>query len=408
MKKFIKIGLIAVNALLVILIVLGLWRCGSYGRTLVSQQAAELWRGESEERFAQVSLFTPVGKGMELTDIMGFRYSLDGKLGDAGIEAQENQKLWNDAYAAFSTKNVKGAKEASNVTVIGVGGDFFGFHPYELMSGSYISEDDIMGDRVVLDQELAWSLFGASDLEGMSVTINDKPYYVAGVIKRESDKFSERAYTGGPMMFISYSSLKEMDEELKISCYELVVANPISGFGKNLLQEGFQITEGTGGNLIVENSERYSFSAIWSMFKNFGDRSVISGGYTLPYWENAARISEVFIARLWVVMAVLGIFPLIGLVWLFVKLIQLLSRKLKQGKTAAKEAWDDRYGRMEEFKERRAEKKRQPKSKRHGRRRKAAPEQPPVPPQERPIYDEQAIAMDVESIMKELMDDNNN
>ena len=186
MKKFIKIGLIAVNVLLVMLIALCLWRCGSYGNTRVSQQASYLWRGESEERFAQVSLFTPVDRGLELTDIMGFRYGLDGKLGDAGIEAEENQKLWNDAYAAFSTRRVKGVKEASNVNVIGVGGDFFGFHPYELMSGSYISEDDLMGDRVVLDQELAWSLFGASDLEGMSVTIDDKPYYVAGVIKRES------------------------------------------------------------------------------------------------------------------------------------------------------------------------------------------------------------------------------
>ena len=394
MKKFIKIGLIAVNVLLVMLIALCLWRCGSYGKTLVSQQASYLWRGESEERFAQVSLFTPVDRGLELTDIMGFRYGLDGKLGDAGIEAEENQKLWNDAYAAFSTRRVKGVKEASNVNVIGVGGDFFGFHPYELMSGSYISEDDLMGDRVVLDQELAWSLFGASDLEGMSVTIDDKPYYVAGVIKRESDKFTERAYSGGPLMFISYSSLKEMEEELKISSYELVIASPISGFGKQIMQEGFQSTDDAGGNLVVENSSRYSFSAIWSLFEIFGDRSVLKG------------VSEVFIARLWVVMAVLGIFPLIGLVWLFIKLMGLLSRKLKQGKAAAREAWEDRYGRMEEFKEKRAEKKRQPKKKRRERKDELHV-QPPAPPQERPIYDEQAIAMDVESIMKEMMDDNN-
>lgn len=407
MKKYVKIGLIAVNALLLILIGLCLWRCGVYSRTLLSQQAASVWRGQSEERFAQVSAFMSVGKGTSTGEVMRFRYSLDGKLADAGIEAQEGQKLWTDAYSSISTLRVKGEKESSQAKAVGVGGDFFLFHPYELMSGSYLAEDDVMEDRVILDQELAWTLFGGSDLEGMSVTINDRPYYVAGVVRRENDKFTEKAFSGEPLIFMPLSALQEIDPEVTVMHYELVISNPISGFALQLLQDDFLGGE-SGGGMTVENSGRYSFASIWSIFSDFGSRSVIEKGLILPYWENAARISEVYIARLWVVAAVLGIVPFVCLVWLAVRLVIFLSKKLKQGKAAAKDAWDDRYGKMEELREKRREKRERkargekaPKRRRGRKTPEPEPEQPSAPLE----YDEKAIALDVESIVREIMEE---
>jgi hypothetical protein len=38
-----------------------------------------------------------------------------------------------------------------------------------------------MHDRVVLDEEMAWKLFGAKDVSGLQVTIAGSPYLVAGV-----------------------------------------------------------------------------------------------------------------------------------------------------------------------------------------------------------------------------------
>ena len=35
---------------------------------------------------------------------------------------------------------------------------------------------------VVLDEELAWRLYGSADLAGLSVTINKIPYVIAGVV----------------------------------------------------------------------------------------------------------------------------------------------------------------------------------------------------------------------------------
>ena len=36
------------------------------------------------------------------------------------------------------------------------------------MSGSYFQEGDLMQDLVLLDEELAWILFGSSDLQGLT------------------------------------------------------------------------------------------------------------------------------------------------------------------------------------------------------------------------------------------------
>lgn len=415
LEKLKKIGLIAVNSLLLILIALCLYQCSVYSGTLNSQKAADIWKGESEERFAQVTAFFPVGQEAAETDIMGFRYGIDEKLADGGVEAGDGQMLWADGWSSFGEASVTGEKAEAQVSAVGVGGNFFLFHPYKLMSGSYLAEDDLMGDRVVLDHELAWTLFGASDVAGMTVTIGAKPYYVAGVVQREQDKFTEKAYTDDrAMMFMSWGALQELsgEEEIKAGSYELVIADPISGFAKNMMETSFE------NALVVENSARYDFTSIWSIFSNFGARSIIDKGVSLPYWENAARISEVYIARLWVVMAFLSVVPLITLGFLIVKLIKFINRKLKQGKAKAKDAWEDRYGIMARNRQKRQARKagkvgRSVKG-RNGRDR--FPEAPEGldngPAEDRqggewenPFYDEESVAMDVENIVKEIMEE---
>ena len=357
MKKYItkrNIIFAAINVLLLILIGLCLWKCSVYSNTLLSQQAAEAWKGESEERFAQVSCFLPVDAKTDVSAIQGFRSKIDKKLVEAGVEPPEEGKLWTDAYSVKGSIQVSGDKGSSAATAMGIGGNFFLFHPYYLMSGSYIYPEDIMQDRVVLDSELAWKLFGSSSLEGMTVTINGEPFFVAGVVRRETDKFSQKAYSGDPMIFMSQEAYVQLTEDTGIDCYELAMMDPISDYAKTVLKDNFPV----GNGEIVSNSTRYDFSGIFGMFKNFGSRVMRTVPVALPYWENAARLSEEYIARLWVIMAILGLFPLVCLVWLLVLLFKWLSKKLRQGAAAAKEAWEDRYGRMEECKQRRLARRR--------------------------------------------------
>ena len=357
MKKYLtkrNIIFTAINLLLLILIGLCLWKCSVYSNTLLSQQAAEVWRGESKERFAQVSCFLPETAKTDVNSIRSFQKKIDQKLAEAGVEQPEEGQLWADAYSVRGTVQVSGDKGSSAATAVGVGGDFFLFHPYYLMSGSYIYPDDIMQDRVVIDSDLAWKLFGSSSLEGMTLEINGTPYYITGVVQRENDKFTQKAFSQDPLIFMSQAAYEHITEDSGIDCYELVMLDPISDYAKTVVKENFPV----GNGEVVSNSTRYDFSAIFGIFKNFGSRVMRTVPVALPYWENAARLSEEYIARLWVIMAILGLFPLVCLVWLLVLLFKWLSKKLGQGAAAAKEAWEDRYGRMEECKQRRLARRR--------------------------------------------------
>ena len=77
------------------------------------------------------------------------------------------KNVYTDAYCAFGKTSVTGDHGSSDASVIAVGGNYFLFHPLELVSGTYFSESDVMHDRVVLDETLAWKLFGGSNLAGM-------------------------------------------------------------------------------------------------------------------------------------------------------------------------------------------------------------------------------------------------
>ena len=396
-----KILLYAVNALLLILIGVCLLRSSYYSNLLLSQQAAKYWAGDSQERFAQVSCFFPVNNPASLDTVLAFRKTIDSKLIEGGIKPKEEGENWTDCYSAADTLTVSGDRNSAEATVFGVGGDFFLFHPYQLVSGSYIYDDDLMKDRVVLDYELAWKLFGGTSLEGMTVTINGNPYYVAGVVRRETDKFSQKAFSGEPAMFISYSTLSVLKEGTGISCYELAMPNPISKFAKSFTVESFKAQKG----VVVENSSRYAFTSIYSIFSHFGSRSMATNGVIYPYWENAARISEVYIARLYVFIFLLSLFPFVCLVILSVIFIKFLRLKLKRACFSIWDAWDDRYARQAARKERRAQKRRNKILGEHNKRLKLIKKAPQKDSETQEALSEKEIALDIESIVREIMDE---
>lgn len=408
MKNKKKILLIAINALLLILIAVCSMKIHSFSNVLLSQQAASFWAGDSSERFAQVSCFFPVNKLESVDSVRAFRKTIDSKLIEAGIEPKDDEEYWTDCYSATDSLTVKGDHNSSEATAIGVGGDFFLFHPYELLSGSYLSEDDLMKDRVVLDYELAWKLFGGEQLAGMTVTIDGKPYYVAGVVRRETDKFSNKAFSGEPVMFIPYETLSSLKEGTGINSYEIAMPDPISNFAKTFLNDSFKTAKG----VVVENSTRYGFSSIFKMFKDYGSRSIQGSGVIYPYWENAARVSEDFVARLYVFILLLSLFPLICLIVLAVGLIKRLVIKTKIVKFQLADAWDDRYAREATWKERRAQKRISKNIEKHEQTqkqkkslKKAPVEKPSAEPAKTVDLLEKEIVPDIESIVREIMEE---
>ena len=220
-KKLIILG--TVNLILLLLVSIVLLRGGYMKGMLHSQRAAGRFAGLSGERFAQISVFYPQGSGIGMSQIESFRDSLEAKMTEASLEAPETGSLWIDAWSMQSSLQVKGARGNASATAIGVGGNYFFFHPLRLRSGSYISDSDFSNDLVVLNEELAWQLFGATNVTGMEVTINGIPYIVAGVVEREKDFASEKAGNEGPGIYISYEHLAS-EQSASFTCYEIVPA----------------------------------------------------------------------------------------------------------------------------------------------------------------------------------------
>lgn len=313
-----------VNVLLLALSIVCLLGLLSVCNALPTLNAADSWAGESEQSFAQLACYLPTDKSLEETDIYSFRQTLETQLTESSMEAPENGSLYTDAYSGTSTLTVTTARGNAQVRVTGVGGDYFRFHPLLLRSGSYLAETDLMKDRVLLDEELAWKLFGGMDLTGLSVTINGADYYVAGVVAREKDPYSSIAYSDGAGMFMSYEALKACDESVGINCYEIVMPNPITSFAKNMVTEHFPLNDG----ILVENSSRYSLGNLLNVIRNFGKRSMGLNGIIYPYWENAVRFTEDYAALLLVLTVLFALTPVVSAV---VFLIRLIRNGLRKG-----------------------------------------------------------------------------
>ncbi|MGN1004548.1 MAG: ABC transporter permease [Oscillospiraceae bacterium] len=274
------------------------------GNTLQSQKAAQAWAGEHELDFVQISCFLPVDEPLNLDGISAFRGSLDTELARASGEAAEGGSLYCDAWSTPVTVEVSNGRESLETCVTAVGGDFFRFHPLKLLSGSYLSANDLMHDRVLLDRELAWRLFGGTDLTGMTVWISGQPFWVAGVVERDSDRGSRLAFTGETGLYVFHDALPEAEEK-GITCYEIVMPEPVMGFAVKFTQEHLSIGDG----MIIQNTGRYSIASVLSTLRCFGTSSMQRAAVACPAWENAARYYQDWCALFLFLAAVFGAVP---------------------------------------------------------------------------------------------------
>ena len=291
--------------------------------TLSTISAAQRFQGEGEMRFSQLACFLPVDQGKTEEDIQRFRLSLDGTLTEQSLEAPEGGSLYLDAYHGVHSVTISTDSGSASVKAVGVGGDFFYFHPLTLRSGAYISSDDLMDDLVVLDEEIAWRLYGGTDLAGLPVSVNGEQFVIGGVVTREKDFATERAYTGDGGVYMSFSAMKRLMEDASITGYEIVMPNPIRNFAKGIVEDSFSDGE------VVENTGRFSPGRLGELLRSFAGRSMRTNGVIYPYWENAARLAEDYAALLLLLAVLLAVCPVIFLLVLAIRDIRRAYRFAK-------------------------------------------------------------------------------
>ncbi len=256
---------------------------------LIDQQAASRW--DPEGGSAQVSCFLAEHTEIDEYMIMSFEKQLEQSfkevLSAEEVSEESGKRLFIDAYSSLGTITVTSEKGKLEADAVGIGGDFFLFHPLQLVSGGYFSGNDLMKDSIILDEDAAWQLFGSNDIAGRSVMIGDVPHYVAGVVKRQGGKFAESAGLNKTVLYVSNESLTAYGVSEGISVYELVAPNPVKNFVYNNVKEKLGVEE--NDMVMVENSSRYSLEALLMVMLDFGTRSMQNSAVKFPYWENIGR-----------------------------------------------------------------------------------------------------------------------
>ncbi len=281
---------------------------------MYSQRMGVRW---ADSGYSQISCFFSDKSDITEDRINNYHHIVENALTEDSIKAEsENEKQVVSCYSARGNIVIDNNGISIEAKAIGVGGDFFLFHPIKLLQGSYYTSDDIMDDYIIVDEDAAWQLFGSGNIDGMTVYINGVPHIIKGVIRRDSGRINDYAGNNKATVYVSYNTLYKYGTCKEINTFEITLPNPVKSYAYNLIKKKIDIDE---ENMeVVDNSARYSLESLIKIIADFGSRSMNSKEIVYPYWENAARGYEDIFALLLVVVFIMDLAGVI-LVSIFIR-----------------------------------------------------------------------------------------
>lgn len=260
-------------------------RAGCVGE-LAGYDIAERWQGDGVV-CTHVAAFIAPAAGLSEDAIYAARQSVDTALTQAALEPEnENARLWADAYSGETAMTALADGAALNVLATATGGDFFLFHPVDMISGWHYSASDADDTLVVLDESAAWRLFGGTDIVGLSVELNGQPCTVAGVCAAPEGG----AYGDTPRVYLALSYAARMGLEIAITSYEAVLPEVVSGFGTDAIQTALAL--GDKQVQLKTLTGRFTLRAGLRAAGELAYRAQRASAIEYPWWENRAIAIE--------------------------------------------------------------------------------------------------------------------
>ena len=325
---------------------------------LYSQQAAKRWES-GDKKCTQISIFYSEDAGLKFSDIKNIRNAIQKKLyADSLITDSKSDdslvgaRSWIDAYSGHTFDDVRKDSNKVHVNVYTVGGDFFQIHNMPLKSGSYLDMKSTDVNQILVDEYVAWNLFGGDNIAGMKVWIGDDVYTVTGVVKCDDTQAAKEAYGEYSSVYVPMEAYSKASKKLSsgedtsgdlsgndtlsaesegtvVTCYEAVLPNPIKNYGLNTVAEAAEIhflTDEEKAALkssldfsdreILENTTRFSRVCLYNRLKAKKYEVMKTNSLVYPYWENEARFEESYQIRVFlfdIVALVIFIISFIGI-----------------------------------------------------------------------------------------------
>lgn len=284
---------------------------------VATHKVHERWQGSNDTEFKQFSLFFSPNEQIKSEDIHQFQLSIAKEM--EGFGGKTASFSWIDSYFGKTKISLSAMERELSFEAFGIGGAYFYFHPYKLLKGSYMSENDISKNSVVLDELAAWNLFGSVDIVGKKVELLDETFTVSGVVKNMKGQEQEQG-----RIFLHYEVL-EKSRTLPITCYQLVLPDPMEGYSEQMLLRYFN-----GENTeIVEYSHRFSFVQIFQNIFHWKERVISEKNIAYPHFENEARVLECKLAMQLKWMILLFFFAILSFAYYYIQLRNQQQRNRK-------------------------------------------------------------------------------
>ena len=182
----------------------------SLQNSLPDQNAAARWSQNHD--VAQISIFFTEDQKITEDSVKELAWKLTQARTEQAIGKDEKKSSGRELVMAYSAEGqITLNREGKTLTVnaVGVGGDFFLFHPLTLLSGQYLNTSLDMKDGIVLDEDTAWQLFGSSNIVGQTVEIGGLPFYIRGVVKKPTGRLEKAAGLSQSLVFVDYAMLQK-------------------------------------------------------------------------------------------------------------------------------------------------------------------------------------------------------
>ena len=336
-KKGLRLSAIFAGITAVFLLLFGIaeWICSGITADFDALNAGERWSSSGEE-YATIVLHTDSSTALSDYEVEQYAAAMKTALEEASIASSEKGSVWACSYYGESTVSLQGPKSTVTAAAMYVGGNFFTFHPLEFLYGSPFAHDPTLPDGVVLDEDLAWRLFGTLNVVGMEISWNDRILTVTGITARERDTAAyEKSYGDIPRIYMSsYGYQAGSYSEVGYTTFEATLPNPVDGFADTIFRTAVKRNEDT--TMIRENSARYTFPNRCRILPKLPYMGMRTERIVYPYFENELQAVD-FQTALWTLGGLIcagigGLSLIISLISLFVSGFSVMGI-VKQGVT---------------------------------------------------------------------------
>ena len=336
-KRYIVLGALVLGLSLIALC-LGAARRGVVGDDR-RDFAAETFRGASEMRYVQLSLYPDADKHLTADGMMRVQNAIEASLTEDSITPKGGYLLVGsgETTVTLSRESAMADGMTSVNTTDAVAtvyfGDWFGLHPTVPQSGGFVNAGETGYGYCAIDEYTAARLFGSVDVCGLDITVNGLMYTVTAVVPAERGTYS--GYYGyTPRVYLQYNSPAMLSEKLNFTSLEAVLPSTTTGRARSIFlsaTEGYYDEE----TEVVENTDRYTPSRLYEKVKTLTKMAVAEGD-AYPYYENISRIRETKCAMILVFEAVCYLGAAVLLCVLFYVWLHPILKRHRERRAAKK------------------------------------------------------------------------